>query len=193
MSCLPAGSVRRTMLSMASDSSPSAGPGSRSRTSRPGWWPGISTLRLPAEATRNAVLCALRKSRSPAREMLQIDVPEGSLDVKRARPGFLSFSSWSFAFHVEPGGRACPGPQAKPGAEGGAVKAGPLGPPEGAALTVPGWGCRQPALAPEPRQGLLGRLWGLTGTAVTSPCSITERAGRGPGCLTFLRPVIGAW
>jgi hypothetical protein len=58
---------------MASDSSPSAGPGSRSRTSRPGWWPGISTLRLPAEATRNAVLCALRKSRSPAREMLQID------------------------------------------------------------------------------------------------------------------------
>ena len=42
--------------------------------------------------------------------------------------------------------------------EEGAVKAGPTGPPVGAALTVPGLVCRQPYLAPEPRQGLLRRL-----------------------------------
>jgi hypothetical protein len=33
---------------------------------------------------------------------MPIDVPEGVVDVKRARPEFLSFSSWSFGFHVEP-------------------------------------------------------------------------------------------
>jgi hypothetical protein len=51
-----------------------------------------------------------------------------------------------------------PQPEAWP--EGGAVKAGPAGPPVGAALTVPGLVPRQPTWAAEPRQEPLGRLWG---------------------------------
>jgi hypothetical protein len=68
-----------------------------------------------------------------------IDVPEGALDVKRAGPGFLPFSSRLLALTVELGARwNRPHPEAGPA--GGAVKAGPLGPPVGAALTVPGVG-----------------------------------------------------
>ena len=68
---------------------------------------------------------------------------------------FFVFFSWSFGLTRATRGRARTGPQAKPGPAEGAVKAGPLGPPVGAALTVPGLGPRQHHWHPSPARGSL--------------------------------------
>jgi hypothetical protein len=81
------------------------------------------------------------------------------------------------------------GPERRPGGEGGAVKAGPSGPPGGEALTAPVAGCRQPPSTRERRQAFPVASGPGVDTAVTSP--LAPRTGRGRpwgfGCRTFLR------
>jgi hypothetical protein len=105
----------------------------------------------------------------------QIDVPEGVVNVKRAWTELSFFFLGLWHQSLSPGRASAA--LAGAGAQKGVVKTGPLGPPAGEALTAPGLSYRQPQLQLGP-SGALCANW--AGTAVTSPCSRAERAGRGP-------------